>query len=104
MTQTPIDSNDLDRLLEQQELLSKHISTLLAAKKTQAIEECKTLIRTFSIDAHELFSTSAPKNTHAVTKKIAPKYKNPTTGETWSGRGLKPRWIVGDKATYLIGV
>jgi DNA-binding protein H-NS len=23
----------------------------------------------------------------------APKYRNPETGETWAGRGLKPRWL-----------
>ncbi|WP_408475216.1 H-NS family nucleoid-associated regulatory protein [Paraburkholderia strydomiana] len=23
----------------------------------------------------------------------APKYRNPETGETWSGRGRAPRWI-----------
>ena len=25
-------------------------------------------------------------------KKVAPKYRGPS-GETWSGRGLKPRWL-----------
>jgi DNA-binding protein H-NS len=30
---------------------------------------------------------------HALAgKKIAPKYRGPE-GETWSGRGLKPRWL-----------
>ena len=24
---------------------------------------------------------------------IAPKYRHPETGETWAGRGLKPRWL-----------
>lgn len=26
-------------------------------------------------------------------RKVAPKYRNPATGETWTGRGLKPKWI-----------
>lgn len=26
--------------------------------------------------------------------KPAPKYRNPITGETWAGRGLRPRWMV----------
>ena len=25
--------------------------------------------------------------------KVAPKYRNPQTGETWSGRGARPRWL-----------
>jgi DNA-binding protein H-NS len=24
---------------------------------------------------------------------VAPKYRHPETGETWSGRGLQPRWL-----------
>ncbi|MFM7009219.1 MAG: H-NS family nucleoid-associated regulatory protein [Betaproteobacteria bacterium] len=24
---------------------------------------------------------------------MAPKYKDPETGATWTGRGLKPKWL-----------
>ena len=27
-------------------------------------------------------------------RKVAPKYRDPATGETWAGRGAKPRWLV----------
>ena len=27
-------------------------------------------------------------------RKVAPKYRNPATGDTWTGRGLKPKWLV----------
>jgi DNA-binding protein H-NS len=26
--------------------------------------------------------------------KVAPKYRDPATGETWAGRGVRPRWLV----------
>jgi DNA-binding protein H-NS len=26
--------------------------------------------------------------------RVLPKYQNPTTSETWSGRGKRPRWMV----------
>lgn len=29
-----------------------------------------------------------------VRHPVAPKYRHPDTGETWSGRGKKPRWLV----------
>lgn len=37
--------------------------------------------------------------------KVAPKYRNPETGATWSGRGKAPLWIkdVEDRTPYLIG-
>ncbi|MEY8875225.1 MAG: H-NS family nucleoid-associated regulatory protein, partial [Leptothrix sp. (in: b-proteobacteria)] len=33
-------------------------------------------------------STATP-----ATRKVAPKYRDPSTGETWSGRGLQPKWL-----------
>jgi DNA-binding protein H-NS len=27
--------------------------------------------------------------------RVGPKYRNPQTGETWTGRGRAPRWILG---------
>jgi DNA-binding protein H-NS len=32
---------------------------------------------------------------HRPTRKVAPKYRGPN-GETWSGRGLKPRWLTAE--------
>ena len=26
-------------------------------------------------------------------RKVAPKYKDPQSGATWSGRGLAPKWL-----------
>ena len=31
--------------------------------------------------------------TRVVGKKVPPKYRSPS-GETWAGRGAKPRWLV----------
>ena len=33
----------------------------------------------------------APKA--AKTSKVAAKYRNQATNETWSGRGLQPKWL-----------
>ena len=34
------------------------------------------------------------KPSASAGKKVAPKYRNPATGDTWTGRGLKPKWLV----------
>jgi DNA-binding protein H-NS len=35
--------------------------------------------------------------------KVAPKYRNQATGETWTGRGKPPKWIQGqDRDQFLI--
>lgn len=37
------------------------------------------------------------------TKPVVPKYRDPQTGKTWSGRGHVPGWIAGkDRTAFLI--
>ena len=36
--------------------------------------------------------TAKPKKKGAK-RKVAPKYKDPQSGATWSGRGLTPKWL-----------
>lgn len=52
---------------------------------------------------------SATGNSGAPAKRaVAPKYRHPDTGETWSGRGKAPRWLTAAEAagasreTFLI--
>ncbi|WP_080409622.1 H-NS histone family protein [Burkholderia ubonensis] len=36
-------------------------------------------------------------------RSVLPRYWNPDTGETWSGRGREPKWIAGkERGQYLI--
>jgi DNA-binding protein H-NS len=34
----------------------------------------------------------------AAKRPVAPKYRHPQTGETWSGRGKAPRWLMAAEA------
>lgn len=34
-----------------------------------------------------------PLRGHATSRHVEPRYKNPHSGETWSGRGSMPRWL-----------
>lgn len=44
----------------------------------------------------------------AKKRQVAPKYRHPKSGETWSGRGKAPRWLTAEEAagnsreTFLI--
>jgi len=45
-------------------------------------------------------STRKAKSTQS---KVAPKYKDPISGATWSGRGLAPKWIEGqDRSKFAM--
>ncbi|MDX3907610.1 MAG: H-NS histone family protein [Pigmentiphaga sp.] len=41
---------------------------------------------------------AASKPTAKPPKQVAPKYRHPETGETWTGRGKPPRWLVAAEA------
>jgi DNA-binding protein H-NS len=34
-----------------------------------------------------------PSDPSATSRKVPPKYRDPSSGATWSGRGLRPRWL-----------
>jgi DNA-binding protein H-NS len=39
----------------------------------------------------------------STVRSAAPKYRDPKSGRTWSGRGRMPRWIQGeDRTPFLI--
>lgn len=42
---------------------------------------------------------SGPARAAGTAKRaVAPKYRHPQTGETWSGRGKAPRWLAAEEA------
>ena len=34
-----------------------------------------------------------PASSSKRSRKLPPRYRNPSTGQTWTGRGLQPRWM-----------
>jgi DNA-binding protein H-NS len=39
-----------------------------------------------------------PRKSRRKYPKVLPRYRNPGTEETWSGRGKRPRWLVAAEA------
>jgi DNA-binding protein H-NS len=74
-------------------------------ERQQAIDMAKTMISTYDITARDLGLDKAPKVKSGPKpgQKLAPKYRDPLSGATWSGRGKTPRWINGaDRSQYAI--
>ncbi len=83
---------NLQQLLEQKAALDKEIEATLKHERSGAISQVKTLMEQHGLTVADL----GLKKAGAGAKKggsVAAKYRNPSTGETWSGRGLKPRWL-----------
>jgi len=84
--------------------LQKQAAALEKKQRVPVINDIVRSMREYDItpeDIIEAFSrrtrTSAKKaakrTTTTVRTPVPPKYRNPETGATWSGRGKAPRWI-----------
>lgn len=88
-------------LLAQREQLDKQIKEAMQREKTDGIAKAKIIIEEYHLTASDLFNRKA--GTRNASGKVAPKYRNPATGETWTGRGKAPKWIEGrDRSNHLI--
>jgi len=89
-------------LLAQREQLDKQIKEAVLREKAEGIAKAKLIIEEYDLTAADLFSRKAG-DARSPSGKVAPKYRNPSTGETWTGRGKAPKWIEGrDRSSFLI--
>ncbi len=67
------------------------------AEKRDALNRILALVAEYRIELEDLgFGPD-------VREKVAPKYRDPETGATWSGRGREPLWLRGkDRAKFGI--
>jgi len=104
----------LSDLLAQKAALEKQIAEFQKEKRGEAIANVKALMTEYGLTAADIVggrptkvaASAAPaaapapaKKSKAAGRKVAAKYRNPATGDTWSGRGLKPRWLVAAMAS-----
>jgi DNA-binding protein H-NS len=85
--------DSIQELLAQKAALEKKIAEAQRNAKADAIAKVKALMAEYGLSAADLVgkATSGPKADSG--KKVAAKYRDPSTGQTWSGRGLKPKWL-----------
>lgn len=89
-------------LLAQREQLDKQIKEAMQREKVDGIAKAKILIETYQLTVSDLFSRKSGSG-RGPSGKVAPKYRNPANGNTWTGRGKAPKWIEGrDRLNYLI--
>lgn len=92
--------------------LQKQADTLIAKQAQKVVDHIRELmiehgLTTADIEAaakkrRQGASVAAKKR--AVKSQLPPKYRNPKTGETWSGRARPPAWIANarDRSKFLI--
>jgi DNA-binding protein H-NS len=82
----------LNELLAQKAQLEKRIIDAQREQKSEAIAKVRELMAEHGLTVADLGSrVAAPRRSNIG--KVAAKYRNNATGETWSGRGLQPNWL-----------
>ena len=92
-------------LLQQREALEKAIADARTREVSGAISQVRALAAEYGLTAQDIFPSgrAAKASGTKATVKVAPKYRDPATGQTWTGRGKAPKWIEGkDRAAFAI--
>jgi DNA-binding protein H-NS len=85
-------------LLQQKATLDAQIAAAQAERKAEGIAAARALIQEHGLTAADVYPPAKSKGSVG-----APKYRDPATGATWTGRGKPPNWINGkDRAPFLI--
>ena len=83
-------------LQSQIEKLQKEAEQARKTELANAIADIHAKMKEFGISAEDLGFGGGKRVKSAkpaVRRTVAPKYRNTATGETWSGRGLQPKWL-----------
>lgn len=88
-------------LQSQIEKLQKQADQAREKELQTVVAQIRGIMSEYGIQPSDLGITSRRKRKTGST--VAPKYANPQTGETWTGRGRAPKWIDGkDRTKFAI--
>ncbi len=94
---------NLQQLLEQKAAIEKAIADARQNEIKDAIARARAIIDQFGLTAEDLFGGKRGRKSGGGGGKVAPKYRDPATGATWTGRGRTPKWMEGkNRDAYLI--
>lgn len=88
--------SSLQDLLAQRAELEKKIMDVQREERAAAITKVRALMSEFGLTAADISGKSPAVRATGAAKpagKVAVKYRNAATGETWTGRGLQPKWL-----------
>lgn len=78
--------------------LEKKADEARQAEVAQALAQVKELITLYGLSARDLGFSARPKGQRSSSHVVGiPKYRDPKTGRTWTGRGKPPTWIATKK-------
>ncbi|MBS0448280.1 MAG: H-NS histone family protein [Proteobacteria bacterium] len=82
----------LQELIAQKEALERRIEQTIKQDRSEAIEKVRALMTEYGLSVADI-GKSPSKTLSGKGHKVAAKYRDATTGNSWSGRGLQPKWL-----------
>jgi DNA-binding protein H-NS len=83
----------LQELIAQKEALEREIERTKKRDRSEGIAKIRALMDEYGLTTADLSTKAAAKTRGGKGNKVAPKYRNAATGDSWSGRGLQPKWL-----------
>ena len=100
------------QLLAEKEALEAKLSEVRANEVASVIEQIRQLMADYDLTADDIAQKrrrGRPAGTGIVTgavrktaSALPPKYRDPKSGKTWSGRGRAPAWLGKRPERFLI--
>ena len=86
---------NLNELIAQKEALERQIAEAQRSARAEAIARVRAIMAEHGLTVEDLGARSAMRDPQGqrATKKVAAKYRDPSSGREWTGRGLKPKWL-----------
>lgn len=92
------------QLLAQKEALEAQLAEVRANEVAGVIEQIRTLMDQYGLSVEDIQGKrrrGRPAGS-AAKEPLPPKYRDPKTGATWSGRGRAPAWLGKNPNRFLI--
>jgi DNA-binding protein H-NS len=83
-------------LKEQLKKLNEEAEAARHAELQTVVEEIRAKVAEYGLTVEDVFGRQRAQHRDTKTS-VPPKYRDPKTGATWSGRGREPAWIKGKK-------
>ncbi|MDQ6628921.1 MAG: H-NS histone family protein [Pseudomonadota bacterium] len=84
----------LHELMAQKEAIERQIDQTKKQQRGDAVAKVHALMSEYGLTLADLGAKQSGKpKSGGSAGKVPAKYRNTSTGETWSGRGLQPRWL-----------
>lgn len=94
-TSSSLPQLSMAQLVAERERLNEQIALVRKNEQAEALRQVRALMSEHGLTVADITLSQRHRggDTTKVRAAVAVKFRHPTSGETWTGRGLQPRWM-----------